>query len=55
MDTFKDKEHLDDMYARGHAPWELWRGDRGAGRPGTNGSRAGAPVPTADLLKAVRP
>lgn len=25
MDTFKDKQALDDMYARGDAPWELWR------------------------------
>ena len=25
MDTFKDKQQLDDMYARGHAPWEIWK------------------------------
>jgi glucose-1-phosphate cytidylyltransferase len=25
MDTFKDKQMLDDMYARGHAPWEMWK------------------------------
>jgi glucose-1-phosphate cytidylyltransferase len=25
MDTFKDKQQLDDLYARGEAPWELWR------------------------------
>lgn len=25
MDTFKDKQLLDDMYARGHAPWEVWK------------------------------
>ena len=25
MDTFKDKQRLDDMYARGDAPWEVWR------------------------------
>jgi glucose-1-phosphate cytidylyltransferase len=24
MDTFKDKQRLDDMYARGDAPWEVW-------------------------------
>jgi glucose-1-phosphate cytidylyltransferase len=29
MDTFKDKETLDSMYARGNAPWEVWRGDDG--------------------------
>ena len=25
MDTFKEKQHLDDLYARGKAPWEVWR------------------------------
>jgi glucose-1-phosphate cytidylyltransferase len=25
MDTFKDKQHLDDLYAKGTAPWEVWR------------------------------
>jgi glucose-1-phosphate cytidylyltransferase len=24
MDTFKDKQHLDDLHARGNAPWEVW-------------------------------
>jgi len=25
MDTFKDKQRLDDMHARGDAPWEVWK------------------------------
>jgi glucose-1-phosphate cytidylyltransferase len=25
MDTFKDKQMLDDIYARGEAPWEVWK------------------------------
>lgn len=25
MDTFKDKQTLDELCARGHAPWEVWR------------------------------
>ncbi len=25
MDTFKDKQQLDDLYARGDAPWVVWR------------------------------
>src|SRR5258707_1087275 len=25
MDTFKDKQLLDDLYARGDAPWEVWK------------------------------
>jgi len=26
MDTFKEKQMLEDMYSRGQAPWEIWRG-----------------------------
>ncbi|MBX3347834.1 MAG: hypothetical protein KF747_03740 [Nitrospira sp.] len=25
MDTFKDKQALDDMYSHGDAPWEVWK------------------------------
>jgi len=25
MDTFKEKQMLDDMYSRGDAPWEVWK------------------------------
>jgi glucose-1-phosphate cytidylyltransferase len=25
MDTFKDKQLLDEMYSRGDAPWEVWK------------------------------
>jgi glucose-1-phosphate cytidylyltransferase len=24
MDTFKDKQMLDDVYVKGHAPWQVW-------------------------------
>jgi glucose-1-phosphate cytidylyltransferase len=24
MDTFKDKQHFDELYAKGKAPWEVW-------------------------------
>jgi len=27
MDTYKEKQLLDDMYAQGNTPWELWRHD----------------------------
>ena len=30
MDTFKDKQRLDDMNAQGDCPWEIWRGDQSA-------------------------
>jgi glucose-1-phosphate cytidylyltransferase len=25
MDTFKDKQYLDDLFAKGSAPWEVWK------------------------------
>ena len=25
MDTFKDKQHLESLYASGNAPWEVWK------------------------------
>jgi len=33
MDTFKELQMLDDLWTRGHAPWEVWRrgGNREAG------------------------
>jgi glucose-1-phosphate cytidylyltransferase len=30
MDTFKDKQTLDEMYAKGDAPWEIWKDSEGA-------------------------
>jgi len=29
MDTFKDKQQLDERYERGQPPWEVWRGTTG--------------------------
>jgi glucose-1-phosphate cytidylyltransferase len=26
MDTFKDRQQLEEIYARGHAPWQVWNG-----------------------------
>lgn len=31
MDTFKDKQGLDELYARGNAPWEVWKRPAPAG------------------------
>jgi glucose-1-phosphate cytidylyltransferase len=28
MDTFKEKEHLEELYARDSAPWQVWNGER---------------------------
>lgn len=27
MDTFKDRQQLEEIYARGKAPWQVWNGD----------------------------
>ncbi len=31
MDTFKDKQQLDDLYARGDAPWVVWKSNGSQG------------------------
>ncbi len=31
MDTFKDKQYLDDLYAKGAAPWEVWKNNNSHG------------------------
>ncbi len=33
MDTFKDKQLLEDLYSRGQVPWEVWKPQGGAGTP----------------------
>jgi hypothetical protein len=34
MDTFKEKQKLDNMYANGEAPWQVWNptGEHGVKR-----------------------
>jgi glucose-1-phosphate cytidylyltransferase len=32
MDTFKERQLLEDMYSRGQTPWEVWRPSAGAGK-----------------------
>jgi len=42
MDTFRDKQRLDEMYARGDAPWEVWK--RPAPRDATAVPAAALPI-----------
>ena len=42
MDTFKDKQQLDDLYNRGNAPWEVWKSAKN-GRRGELAERSGRP------------
>jgi hypothetical protein len=38
MDTFRDKQLLDDLYARGNPPWEMWKNaPETASEPGPRG------------------
>ncbi len=50
MDTFKDKQRLDDMNGQGDCPWEVWRG-RPSGLDLAHGAphRAAAEGPRRDL------
>ena len=52
LDTFKDKQHLDDLYARGHAPWEVWRPDAAPAR--TAPPAASAPPPPLQRRVGIR-
>jgi glucose-1-phosphate cytidylyltransferase len=41
MDTFREKQLLEDMYTRGQVPWEVWKPHLSSGRaPGSNGTKA---------------
>ena len=44
MDTFKDKQMLDDLYARGHARWEVWNHSSHAAPTPGNGKPKAAVV-----------
>jgi glucose-1-phosphate cytidylyltransferase len=34
MDTFKDKQHLEDLHARGRPPWQVWMNGHAPGEGG---------------------
>jgi glucose-1-phosphate cytidylyltransferase len=42
MDTFKDKQQLDDLYARGDAPWVVWNAKAA---PAAEPAKSAADVP----------
>jgi glucose-1-phosphate cytidylyltransferase len=41
MDTFKDKQQLEDLYVKGKAPWEVWK---------SNGANSSKPSPDLDQV-----
>jgi hypothetical protein len=53
MDTFKDKQGLDELYSKGRAPWEVWRKDVQAA-DGVAGMRPLSPI-TADAVPEAKP
>jgi glucose-1-phosphate cytidylyltransferase len=40
MDTFKDKQRLDDLYASGKPPWQVWQNSNGSGNGHGKGNGA---------------
>ncbi|HET9636071.1 MAG TPA: glucose-1-phosphate cytidylyltransferase [Gemmatimonadaceae bacterium] len=50
MDTFKDKQHFEELWSKGRAPWEVWRSDSSTSddlvvrEQAANGNGAAAPV-----------
>lgn len=53
MDTAKDKKRIDDLYALGNPPWEVWRRD--AAQPQTHGPRTAPRLVTAPPLAYAAP
>jgi glucose-1-phosphate cytidylyltransferase len=46
MDTFKDKQQLDDLYAHGDAPWVVWKSSEAqVASPAPENARSGAQDP----------
>ncbi len=55
MDTFKDKQLLDDMYVRGNAPWEVWKRKlNGKPQPTKVAHRSGSDIDADDHTRSVR-
>jgi glucose-1-phosphate cytidylyltransferase len=44
LDTFKDRQYLDDLYVRGEAPWEVWKKQAARTNGGAMYSKAGAVI-----------
>jgi glucose-1-phosphate cytidylyltransferase len=54
MDTFKDKQQLDDLYEAGQPPWEVWReSNRGSGNEFRRGENK-LPKQSAAVLECVQ-
>lgn len=50
MDTFKDKQRLDDLYTRGSPPWQVWKNGNGNGNGNGHGNRLTQPRAKLSLL-----
>src|SRR6266850_2285701 len=54
MDTFKDKQRLDDLYARGDAPWVVWKSALSQGAAPEPGPRKNPAVKPASVITSRR-
>jgi glucose-1-phosphate cytidylyltransferase len=52
MDTFKDKQQLEDLYEGGDPPWEVWRGEK---EKSENASPKGIGAPIGKLSRVPMP
>jgi glucose-1-phosphate cytidylyltransferase len=56
MDTFKDRQQLEEIYARGNAPWQVWNGsDLGTTKQALDREEPAAARRPASLLPVDRP
>ena len=55
MDTFREKQLLEDMYSGGQVPWEVWKPHRKSGNgTGPNGAKLRGPEMAATILSGER-
>ena len=53
MDTFKDKQLLEDMYSRGVAPWEVWKNGASLGAASGRRRRSAHGTPTVEQERVI--
>lgn len=54
MDTFKEKQDLEDVYSRGNAPWAVWNGAGVRKNGNGNGYETPSPIGRAMVTKELR-
>ena len=55
MDTFKDKQVLEDMYVKGNVPWQVWKKDPAPKLAIAPATAVGGKISLRDVSAAMKP